>query len=434
MSTTQTAARILVVDDDPDLLDLIAMRLSSAGYEVAVAASGLEALEIFRAAPPRAVVTDLRMDGMDGHALFARLHAEAPSVPVIILTAHGTIPDAVAATQRGVFSFLTKPFDGRELLALVADAVALSPPVAQDRDDAAWRQNIVASSAVMKELLRSARRLAENDAPVLLMGPRGSGKELLAQTLHDSSARSLKPFYVMCCGVAANAKEEEAQLAAALDTARGGTLLLDAIGQLAPALQARLLPLVAEAGLFESKARVTRIIAATSVPLDAEIRAGRFRADLFYSLHRNELILPALTARREDIPLLVAHFTAGCIERSSVTACGFSPEALALLCEAAWPGNVRQLRTIVERALSLAVAQLVPASLVKRLLQEDKELEMSAFDDARRAFEYDYLIRLLKSTSGNVAQAARVAQRNRTEFYKLLARHDIDPTPFKQGR
>jgi two-component system, NtrC family, response regulator GlrR len=268
----------------------------------------------------------------------------------------------------------------------------------------------------------------------LLMGPRGSGKELLAQTLHDSSARSLRPFYVMCCGVAANAREEEANLAAALDAAHGGTLFLDAIGQLAPALQARLLPLVAEAGLFESKARVTRIIAATSIPLDVEIRAGRFRADLFYSLHRNELLLPALTARREDIPLLVAHFTAGCIECSSVTACGFSPEALALLCEAAWPGNVRQLRTIVERALSLAVAQLVPASLVKRLLQEDNELEMTAFDDARRAFEHDYLIRLLKSTSGNVAQAARVAQRNRTEFYKLLARHDIDPAPFKQGR
>jgi len=434
MSTAQTSARILVVDDDPDLLDLIAMRLSSAGYEVAVAASGLEALEIFRAEPPRAVVTDLRMDGMDGHALFARLHEEAPSVPVIILTAHGTIPDAVAATQRGVFSFLTKPFDGRELLALVADAVALSPPIAQDRDDAAWRRNIIATSAIMEELLRSARRLAESDAPALLMGPRGSGKELLGQTIHDSGARSLKPFYVMSCGMAASAHEEEALLAAALEMARGGTLFLDDIGQLAPALQARLLPLVAEAGMFESKVRAIRIIAASSAPLDGEIRAGRFRSDLFYGLQRNELTLPALTTRREDIPLLVTHFTTGCIERSSVTARGFSPEALALLCEAPWPGNVRQLRTVLERALSLSVVPQVPASLVKRLLQEDNEQEMSAFDDARRAFEYDYLIKLLKSTSGNVAQAARVAQRNRTEFYKLLGRHDIDPTPFKQGR
>jgi two-component system response regulator GlrR len=420
------------VDDDPDLLDLIAMRLSSAGYEVAVAASGLEALEIFRAAPPRAVVSDLRMDGMDGHALFDRLHAEAPSVPVIILTAHGTIPDAVAATQRGVFSFLTKPFDGRELLALVADAVALSPPIAQDRDDAGWRQNIIATSAIMEELLRSARRLAENDAPALLAGPRGSGKELLAQTIHDTSARSTKRFCVMRCGMAENAKDEETQLAAALEKTRGGTLFLDDIGQLAPALQARLLPLVAEAGLFESKARPIRIIAATSTPLDAEIRAGRFRSDLFYGLQRNELMIPALAARREDIPLLVAYFTTGCIERSTVTARSFSPEALALLCEAPWPGNVRQLRTVVERALALAVVSLVPAAVVQRLLKEVNEFEMSAFDDARRAFEYDYLVKLLQTTSGNVAQAARVAQRNRTEFYKLLARHDIDPTPFKQ--
>ena len=432
MSAAQTSARILVVDDDPDLLDLIAMRLSSAGYEVAVAASGLEALELFRAAPPRAVVSDLRMDGMDGHALFDRLHAEAPSVPVIILTAHGTIPDAVAATQRGVFSFLTKPFDGHELLALVADAVALSPPIAQDRDDAGWRQNIIATSAIMEELLRSARRLAENDAPALLAGPRGSGKELLAQTIHDTSARSTKRFCVMRCGMAANAKDEETQLAAALEKTRGGTLFLDDIGQLAPALQARLLPLVAEAGLFESKARPIRIIAATSTPLDAEIRAGRFRSDLFYGLQRNELTIPALATRREDIPLLVAYFTTGCIERSTVMARSFSPEALALLCEAPWPGNVRQLRTVVERALALAVVSLVPAAVVQRLLKEVNEFEMSAFDDARRAFEYDYLVKLLQTTSGNVAQAARVAQRNRTEFYKLLARHDIDPTPFKQ--
>ncbi len=161
--TAGASARILVVDDDPDLLDLIGMRLTSAGYQVALAASGLEALAIFRVERPRAVVTDLRMDGMDGHALFERLHAEAPSVPVIILTAHGTIPDAVAATQRGVFSFLTKPFDGRELLARVAAAVALSPSIGQDQDDAAWRKNIISTNALMDELLRGTRRCDDTD-------------------------------------------------------------------------------------------------------------------------------------------------------------------------------------------------------------------------------------------------------------------------------
>lgn len=433
MNKTQAAARILVVDDDPDLLDLISIRLASAGYEVDTAASGPEALAIFRSRRPRAVVSDLRMDGMDGHALFARLHEEAPSVPVIMLTAHGTIPDAVVATQRGVFSFLTKPFDGRELLALVADAVALSPSIAHDQDDAAWRRSIIAASPIMEELLRRTRRIAEGDSPVLLVGPRGSGKELLARTIHEASPRAAQPFCVMHGGMAANVSAEEEQLAAALCAARGGTLFIDDIGQLAPVLQVRLLPLVAEAGLFESKLRAVRIIAATAMSLEAEIREGQFRADLFYGLHRHELAIPALSARREDIPLLVSHFTAACLESGSSTARGFSPEALALLCDAPWPGNVRQLRTVVERALSMALVARVPASLVKRLLQEDNEREMTALDDARRAFERDYLVTLLKSTSGNVTQAARVAQRNRTEFYKLLARHDIDPGLFKQG-
>jgi two-component system response regulator GlrR len=432
ISSGGTAARILVVDDDPDLLDLIAMRLTSAGYEVALAASAFEALDIFRSERPRAVVTDLRMDGMDGHALFEQLHAEAPSVPVIILTAHGTIPDAVAATQRGVFSFLTKPFDGRELLARVAAAVALSPAIAQDRGDAAWRRNIIATNGLMDELLRGARRCADSDSPLLLLGPRGSGKELLARAIHEASDRAAKRFCVMRCGMAVDFREEEASFSTALDQARDGTLFLDDIGLIAPALQARLLPLVAAAGLFEHKTRAIRIIAATATPLDAEIHTGRFRADLFYGLQRNVLTTPALAARREDIPLLVSHFTTVSGKNSSVGS--FSPEALELLCAAPWPGNVRQLRNIVEQALALTVASLVPASLVKRLLHEDNEREMAAFDDARKAFEYDYLLKLLKATAGNVAQAARIAQRNRTEFYKLLARHDIDPTAFKQGR
>ena len=163
MSELAKADRILVVDDDPDLLDLIAMRLNSAGYEVALASSGEEALDIFRAERPRVVVCDLRMDGMDGHELFAHLHAMAPSIPVIILTAHGTIPDAVAATQRGVFSFLTKPFDGKELVARVAAALAVSPTIAAGMGDSAWRKDIISGSVVMDELLRTARRMADEE-------------------------------------------------------------------------------------------------------------------------------------------------------------------------------------------------------------------------------------------------------------------------------
>ena len=423
-----TGARVLVVDDDPGLLELIEMRLVAGGYAVTCAASGAEALERFRAERPRAVISDLRMDGMDGHALFAHLHAEAPTVPVIILTAHGTIPDAVAATQRGVFGFLTKPFDGRELLAKVAEAMAISPRVeASSGEDAGWRGGIVSSSLVMEELLRQARRAADADDPVLISGPRGSGKESLARAMHAASRRAGKPFVVVRCGELAGLKPGPSPLAHALAAARGGFLLLDDIEDLPPVEQARLLPLVREQTFFSAPTRGDapdmRVVATTTQALDQAIRDGGFRADLFYAIGRVALNMPALAERREDIPALVASFVA---QSHGVTR-GLSPEAMAALQEAAWPGNVRQLRSVVEQTLALAVTPQVPVTLVRRLLREETEREMAALDEARRVFEYDYLVQLLETTGGNVTHAARVARRNRTEFYKLLARHNIEP-------
>ena len=427
-----TGARILVVDDDPGLLDLIEMRLVAGGYAVTCAASGAEALLRFRSERPRAVISDLRMDGMDGHALFARLHAEAPTVPVIMLTAHGTIPDAVAATQRGVFGFLTKPFDGRELLAKVAEAIAISPRVdASAGNDAGWRAGLVSSSLVMEEMLRQARRAADVDDPVLISGPRGAGKESLARAIHAASRRAGNPFIVIRCGEFAGLRPGSSPLAHALAAARGGFLLLDDIEELPPVEQARLLPLVREHSLFSAPtgadAPDMRIVATTTQALDQTIRDGRFRADLFYAIGRVALNMPALADRREDIPLLVASFVA----QTSGAARGLSPEAMTALQEAAWPGNVRQLRSVVEQTLALAVTPQVPATLVRRLLREETERETEALDEARRAFEYDYLVQLLETTGGNVTRAARVARRNRTEFYKLLARHDIDPGSYK---
>jgi two-component system response regulator GlrR len=429
-----SGARVLVVDDDPGLLELIEMRLAADGYTVICAASGEEALERFRAERPRAVISDLRMDGMDGHALFDRLHAEAPSVPVIILTAHGTIPDAVAATQRGVFGFLTKPFDGHELLAKVAEAMAVSPKVELSAyGSAGWRAGIVSSSLAMEELLRQARRAADSNSPILISGPRGSGKETLARAIHAASHRAGKPFIVIRCGelVGLGLGPDAQPVAHALKAAKEGFLMLDDIEELPSIEQARLLPLVREQPLFSSPSRADihdiRIVATTTQQLDQAIRDGRFRADLFYALGRVALTMPSLAERREDIPVLVAHF----VSQKHGAARGVSPEAMTALQEAAWPGNVLQLRNVVEQALAQAVTPQVPATLVKRLLRDESELEMAALDEARRAFEYDYLVQLLETTGGNVTHAARVARRNRTEFYKLLARHNIDPGNFK---
>jgi two-component system response regulator GlrR len=426
-------ARVLVVDDDPGLLELIEIRLTADGYAVSCAASGEEALERFRTERPRVVISDLRMDGMDGHALFSRLHAEAPTVPVIMLTAHGTIPDAVAATQRGVFGFLTKPFDGRELLAKVAEAMALSPRVdAVDGADAEWRAGIVSASLLMDELLRQAHRAADVDDPLLISGPRGAGKESLARTIHAASRRARKAFVVVHCAELAGQQTAVSALAKALTAAKGGVLLLDDIEDLPPVEQARLLPLVREQALFAAPSRVdafdVRIVATTTQSLDQAIREGRFRADLFYALGRGgALNVPSLAERREDIPALVAHFVA----QADGPARSLAPDAMAALQEAAWPGNVRQLRNVVEQALAQAVTPQVPATVVRRMLREEAERETAALDEARRAFEYDYLVQLLETTGGNVTHAARVAQRNRTEFYKLLARHNIDPGSYK---
>ncbi len=426
--TAGGGARVLVVDDDPGLLELIEMRLTAVGYEVACAASGEEALARFRAERPRVVISDLRMDGMDGHALFVRLHAEAPTVPVIMLTAHGTIPDAVAATQRGVFGFLTKPFDGRELLAKVAEAMAQSPRVhASAGGDSAWRAGVLSSSLVMDELLRQARRAADSDDPVLISGPRGSGKETIARAIHAASARAAKPFTVIRCAELVG----PAALAQAMKAAKSGIVVLDDVEELPLAEQARLLPLVQRSALFSAPLRGDaadlRIVSTTTQTLDQAIREGRFRADLFYALGRIALIAPALAERPEDIPVLVAHFVA----QARGVEQGLSPDALAALQEAAWPGNVRQLRSVVEQALAQSVTAQVPATLVRRLIHEESEREMAALDEARRAFEYEYLVQLLETTGGNVTRAARVAQRNRTEFYKLLARHNIVPGSYK---
>jgi two-component system response regulator GlrR len=427
--------RILVVDDDPDLLHLIGIRLSVAGYAVTQASSGEEALERFHADHPQAVITDLRMDGMDGHALFTRLHEEAPSLPVIILTAHGTIPDAVAATQRGVFSFLTKPFDGKELLERVAAAVSLSPQVLPASEDGRWREEIVSSSVVMDELLRQARRVADDRGPLLLLGPPGSGKAALARAIHGAGPRAGKAFVTVLASVLPP-DELEKQLfggtgvGAMLRNADGGTLFIDEIGALPAAAQARLLPLVRSSDEMFGRARSglpdVRVVAASALPLERAIRDGSFRPDLYYALAATTLRVPSLADRLEDLPLLVAHFLArhGGHRR-------FSPEALALMQEAAWPGNVRQLENVVEQSVRQSVTPLIPASLVQKLLRDELEHEMAGFDAARRAFERDYLQQLLQTTGGNVARAARIAQRNRTEFYKLLARHGLDPASFK---
>ena len=442
-----TPGGILLVDDDGDLLELISLRLRSAGYVVHTARSGAQALGLLSQLRPQLLITDLRMDGMDGLALFERAHALLPTLPVIILTAHGTIPDAVAATRRGVFAFLTKPFDSMDLLAQAAQALALGGSAGAGE---AWREGVVTRSLVMEELLRRAKLVAVSEASILLQGASGTGKEVLAQAIHRASTRCDGPFVAINCaalpeqlleselfghvrGAFTGAVQAQKGL---FQEARGGTLFLDEIGDMPLALQAKLLRVLQEREVRPLGATThspidVRVLSATHVDLAESMAAGRFRQDLYYRLKVVCLELPSLAARREDIPLLCSHFLSRLALRYRKPARSFAPEALALLANAAWPGNVRQLLNVVEQAVALSTTALMPASLIEQSLQPDARA-VASLDEARRAFERDYLVSLLQATGGNVSQAARLAQRNRTEFYKLLQRHELSPATFKR--
>ena len=451
--TTQSGD-VLLVDDDPDLLKLISLRLVSAGYRVRTADSGESALGALAVARPGVVVTDLRMPGIDGLQLFQAIHREHPALPVIILTAHGTIPDAVAATQRGVFGFLTKPFDSQELLQKVAAALRVAGDTPDGSQDTSgeWRSGFITRSPRMEDLLRQARLVADSDASVLIYGESGTGKELLARAIHRASPRRDKPFVAVNCGAIPEPLLESELFGHArgafsgavqahkglFQAADGGTIFLDEIGDMPLALQVKLLRVLQEGevrpvGATQPIPVDVRVISATHRDLDAEKAAGRFREDLYYRLNVVSLRLPPLADRREDIPLLATHFLRKLAERYRRPVPTLAPDAMALLIAAPWPGNVRQLLNLLEQAVALVTTSLIPESLVQGALREDASA-LVPFEEARKTFERDYLVRLLKITGGNVTQAASLAKRNRTEFYKLLQRHRLEPAMFKEGK
>ncbi len=446
--------RVLLVDDDRDLLRLLALRLEAAGYEVATAESGEAALGWLASDRPDVIITDLRMDGMDGMRLFEAVRARDATLPVIILTAHGSIPEAVEATRKGVFGFLTKPFDSAELLREVERAVGLAGGPAAEADGAkeAWREGIVTASPAMEALLRRARLVAQSEASVLIRGESGTGKELLARAIHRASPRAGRAFVAVNCGAIPEALLESelfghrrgAFTGATQDheglfqAADGGTVFLDEIGDMPLALQVKLLRVLQErqvrpVGAVQPVPVDVRIISATHRDLEAEVAAGRFREDLYYRINVVSLELPRLAERREDIPMLARHFLRQLAERYGRRVRDFSPEAMAALTVAAWPGNVRQLYNVVEQVVTLGTGPIVPESLVREALREAPRA-IPSFAEARREFERGYLAQVLRMTGGNVSQAARIAGRNRTEFYKLLRRCGLDPARFKPGR
>ena len=440
---------ILVVDDDAALRELITLRLEANGFRVEAVDSGEAALAQLALTRPDAVLTDMQMNGMDGMALFRAIHARDPALPVIVLTAHGTIPDAVAATQQGLFGYLTKPYDAPTLIDLLKRATRLGGGGGAETDNDDWRSEIVTASPAMDALLAEARLAAQSEASLLIQGESGTGKELLAQAIHRASPRHAKPFVAINCGaIPAELLESElfghmkgAFTGAGRDhpglflSAEGGTVFLDEIGDMPPPLQVKLLRVLQEGevrpvGATETRPVDVRIVSATHRNLEEAIVTGEFREDLYYRLNVVTLSLPPLRERREDIPLLARHFLATLTEKYRRRIHGFAPDALDMLTAADWPGNIRQLHNVLEQCCALCTTSTIPATLVARALR-DKPAEIQPLAEARSSFERDYLITLLKLTRGQVSEVARLAGRNRTEVYRLLQRHGLTPALFK---
>lgn len=440
-------AKILIVDDDRDLLKLISIRLNANNYDVSTAESGEQALSLVPALKPDLVITDLKMDGMNGLELFKQLNNQYPNLPVIILTAHGTIPEAVEATQSGIADFLAKPFDSTELIKCINLALSTSGYSSEKKGSSHWRKQIVTQSPIIDSLLNKVEKIAPTDASILIQSESGTGKELLANAIHLASLRADHKFIpVNCAAIPETLLESElfghikGSFTGATTDHKGlfreadnGTLFLDEIGDMPLNFQSKLLRVLQEQrvrpiGSTKDHPINVRVLSATHHNLLEAIHEGAFREDLYYRLNVLTLELPPLRERQEDIPLLVNHFLRKLLPSKKVN---FSQEAMKELIEAPWPGNIRQLLNIVEQCAILASTSIIPVSLVENALHGQSS-NIQSFSSAQNEFEREYFFKLMQMTSGNVTEAAKIAQKNRTELYRYLSKHHLEPKTFRE--
>jgi DNA-binding NtrC family response regulator len=443
-------ARILVVDDEPPQLEILRLILGSEGYEVTTAPSGRGALAALRREPFDLVLTDLKMADLSGIALLQEILREQPGACVVLMTAHGSIDSAVEAMRQGAFDYLTKPLDREVLLLVVSRAVERASLVSENRrlrEELRGRfrvENLVGAHGSMQEVFRIVHKVARSNSTVLIYGESGTGKELVARAIHITSDRRDRPFLgVNVAALPETILEAElfgyekgaftgadARKVGLFERASGSTLFLDEVGELKRDLQVKLLRTLQErevlrVGGTEPVPVDVRVVAATNLDLEREVREGRFREDLFYRLNVIPIALPPLRERRTDIPLLVEHFLAkhGEPGRARVIA----PEALGALVAYSWPGNVRELESAVERTLLLADGEVIrledlPATVRMRsgsvpggLLVEipDEGLDLDGL-------ERSLILRAFDKSGGNVTRAARLlGLSRRTLQYRL---------------
>jgi len=446
--------KILVVDDDRNLLDLIHMRLEASGYDVVAVdhenkAKEVAAQEIFEVA-----VIDLQLVNQDGLSLMEELHLIHPDLPVIILTAHGSIENAVEAMQRGAFNYLTKPFESRELILQIERARErnkLTVEISRLKDLLEERfsfANIIAKSERMRHVLDQVARVADTESNIAIYGASGTGKELIAKAIHISSQRKDFPFLAInCAAIPETLLEselfgyEKGAFTGAAKNSKGlltradkGTIFLDEIGDMPLSIQAKLLRVLQEKtfvplGGDKSVSVDVRIIVATNKNLRAEVKKGNFREDLFYRIHVIPIELPSLKDRKDDIPPLVEHFIKKYNDQMKKKIKSVTPAAMQKLMLHDWPGNVRELENTIEYAIAMTNSNILKDEIILKLKQVQTELP--TMQEARARFEKKYLQNLLKITGGNVSKAAELAGKYRADLYNLMKKHGIIPQDFK---
>jgi two-component system, NtrC family, response regulator GlrR len=454
---TTNAGTLLIVDDDRNLLELMKIRLESSGYAVVAAPDEEEAK---RAAAGQAfdlAILDLQLVYQDGISLMEELHRVLPGMPVIILTAHGSIESAVDAMKRGAFTYLTKPFDARELILHVEHALEnrrLSSEIDRLKGLLSERydfQNIVARSASMQTVLEAVTRIAKTDSTVYVRGESGTGKELIARAIHLASNRKDKPFVAINCAAIPEMLleselfgHEKGAFTGAVKSTKGlfaqaheGSIFLDEIGDMPLSIQAKFLRVLQERQFHpvggEQPLEVdVRVIVATNKNLEDHVKQGLFREDLYYRIHVIPVVLPPLRERRDDIPVLVDHFLKKFCGEMNKKIKGLTPKAMQRLMLHDWPGNVRELENTIEYAVAMAEQGVIAEDLILPA-KCDPDETIQPLKEAREIFEKNYLIRILQVTQGNVSGAATMAGRYRADMYTLLRKYEINPADFKKG-
>jgi two-component system response regulator GlrR len=452
---TLPSRSILILDDDPDFLRLLGLWLESEGHDVFASSDPVTGVARLRSRIPDLIISDLRMPVIDGMGILEEAQRLDPDLPVILLTAHGSIPNAVEAMRGNAFGYLSKPFSSEELQDLVKSALSQRQASQETRTlratlRAQAGQLVLHRSPAMAALVDELARIAGSSASVFLSGESGAGKERIARAIHAASPRAERPFVAVNCG-AIPAELAESELfghvkgsftGAAHDapglirSADGGTLFLDEIADLPLALQVKLLRVLQEGtlrpvGASREISVDVRVISATHQDIHALTASGEFREDLYYRLHVIPLRVPSLCERPEDIPLLAQHFLDRESGRLGREIQGFSPEALDKLVQRPWPGNVRELENAVTYAAAVTEKGWVAADAIPDAGRQGGQSALPPLQDAKTAFERAYLENLLRATDGNISRAARIAGRHRTDLYKLMRKHGLAPQLFK---